>query len=625
MPQPPQYLRITDFSTDEANNLTGRSTVRTPNLDTEFDNVKLTLDQLLTNIGLIQRDDGKLLDGIVTQASLSSTVTALFVAIGANPRGAWLTGTLYAAKDIIETGAPVAPYMCVIPHTSGVFATDYAAGRWVVLGAGLPNASQVSSTPTGSVAATNVQSAIAEIDGEKVAKALNGSDFANIATVRDNLSVFSRADVQTSSYVVATAAGTFDAITASFTPAITTLTNHQILHVRAIGANTVTNPTFTPNSGVVTAKTIKKLNNIALGVGDIKGSSHVMILQYNSTIDAWFLLNPTINITVSTFMETLLDDADVSIAQTTLGISTFIKTLIDDADATTARATLGITSTWTSAQQIGSGLTIGTVGNPAIAALNGTDVAFIDSTNDSLRTYRSNGSVFAQIGISLAIATVGNPAIAALNGTDIAFIDDSNDSLRTYRFDGTNWAQVGSSLAITTVGVPALAALNSTDIAFIDNINASLRTYRFNGSTWAQVGSGLSVSSATSALTALNATDVAFIDSTIEQLTTYRFNGTTWAVVGNGLSIATAGNPALAGLNGTDVAFIDGTNRSMRIYRFSGTNWAQSGSGLTIINTDFPALAALNGTDVAFIDINNASLRTYRFGQFSGAGPYKPA
>ena len=292
MPQPPQYIRITDFSTDEANSLSGRSTVRTANLDTELDNVKLTLDQLNTNIGLIQRDDGKLLDQVVSQASLSSAVTALFVAIGANPRGAWLTATVYAFKDIIETGSPIAPYMCVTAHTSGVFSTDYTAGRWVVIGSAQPIASQVTSTATGDVSATNVQSAIAELASEKVAKALNGSDFANISTVRDNLSVFSRTEGQTSSYLAATAAGTFDAITASFTPAITALTNGQVLYVRAIGANTVTNPTFTPNSGVVTAKTIKKLNNIVLNVGDINGSSHVLILQYNLTVDAWFLLNP---------------------------------------------------------------------------------------------------------------------------------------------------------------------------------------------------------------------------------------------------------------------------------------------------------------------------------------------
>ena len=601
MPQPPQYTRITSFSADEANNLTGRSTVRTTNLNTEFDNAKLTLDQILTNLGLIQRDDGKLLDGIVTLASLSSAVTALFVAGGGNPRGAWLTATAYAFKDIIETGAPVVPYMCVTAHTSGVFATDYAAGRWVVIGAGLPAATQVSVTPTGGVAATNAQTAIAELDSEKVAKASNGSDFANIGTTRTNLSVFSQVEGQTSSYVVATAAGTFDAITASFTPAITVLTNHQILFVRAIGANTVTNPTFTPNSGVVTAKTIKKLNNAALIVGDIIGSSHVLILQYNSIIDAWFLLN----------------------SASLPGVSSFMSTVLDDVDASAARATLGTTSTWTGSIQVGSSLALAT-GSTALAALNGSDVALIDDFNDVLATYRFSGqSTWAIVGSGLAV-TSGVPALAALNGTDVAFIDSANDSLRTYRFNSSIWAIVGSGLAIATVGSPALAALNNTDVAFIDDSNASLRTYRWNGSIWAQVGSGLSIATITNPrLTALNSTDVAFIDTTFLSLRTYRWNGSTWALVGSGLSIS-SGLQAITALNGTDIAFIDVTNDTLRVFRFnfSTLTWAQVGNGLSIVIAS-TALAALNGSDVALMV--DGSLRTYRFNQYFGDGPYRPA
>ena len=43
---------------------------------------------------------------------------------------------------------------------------------------------------------------------------------------------------------------------------------------------------------------------------------------------------------------------------------------------------------WIRAELVGSGLSIGGVGTPALAPLNGTDVAFIDAGNDQLRTYR---------------------------------------------------------------------------------------------------------------------------------------------------------------------------------------------------------------------------------------------
>lgn len=43
-------------------------------------------------------------------------------------KGAWLTGTVYSANDCIqEIGSG---YICIVPHTSGTFATDLAAGKW---------------------------------------------------------------------------------------------------------------------------------------------------------------------------------------------------------------------------------------------------------------------------------------------------------------------------------------------------------------------------------------------------------------------------------------------------------------------------------------------------------------
>lgn len=310
MTQPAQYTPTTDFSQDEANSVSGRSNVRTAQLDTEFINIQTSINQLVTNIGLLQRDDGALLDGIVTMQALSAAVTALFVSIGANPRGAWVTATAYAVKDIIETGSPLAPYMCVTAHTSGVFATDYAAHKWVALGANTASATNVVFTPTGTVAATNAQTAIAEVASEAVQKSANGSDFASIATTRTNLSVPSIAEVQTHASTVSAAGGTSDAITGSYTPAITPATDKMILFVRAGGANTSTTPTFTPNSGVVAAKTIKKSNLQALVVGDIAGSGHVLALQWNSSDDSWTLLNPA-------FPSTTFRDTDFIVSDNT--------------------------------------------------------------------------------------------------------------------------------------------------------------------------------------------------------------------------------------------------------------------------------------------------------------------
>jgi hypothetical protein len=84
------------------------------------------------------------------------------------------------------------------------------------------------------------------------------------------------------------------------------------------------------------------------------------------------------------------------------------------------------------------------------------------------------------IGTELNISGVGTqPALAALNSTDVAFIDSSNDDLRIYRWSGSTWSMIGTELNISGIGFPALAALNSTDVAFIDNNNGNLRVYHF--------------------------------------------------------------------------------------------------------------------------------------------------
>lgn len=98
------------------------------------------------------------------------------------------------------------------------------------------------------------------------------------------------------SYQVAFAAGTSDAITATFNPAPRRWSAGVPFFVRASAANTTTIPTFTANNGVLGAKTIVKGNGSALGLGDIAGAGHWLLFQYDTALDKVVLLNPATGI-----------------------------------------------------------------------------------------------------------------------------------------------------------------------------------------------------------------------------------------------------------------------------------------------------------------------------------------
>lgn len=86
------------------------------------------------------------------------------------------------------------------------------------------------------------------------------------------------------------AGGTADALTATFVPAITTLTAGSLVYVRAASANATTAPTFRANA--TAAKVIVKGNGVALQPGDIAGAGHWLELAYDATLDKWVLANP---------------------------------------------------------------------------------------------------------------------------------------------------------------------------------------------------------------------------------------------------------------------------------------------------------------------------------------------
>lgn len=85
------------------------------------------------------------------------------------------------------------------------------------------------------------------------------------------------------------AAGTVDAITATYSPAVA-YTDGLMVGFRASGANTLTNPTFNANG--LGAKTITKKGGAALAAGDIPGNLAEVFLRYNLANTRFELMNP---------------------------------------------------------------------------------------------------------------------------------------------------------------------------------------------------------------------------------------------------------------------------------------------------------------------------------------------
>ena len=89
----------------------------------------------------------------------------------------------------------------------------------------------------------------------------------------------------------AAATGTADAITATFTPAIT-LADQQKCCVVLAYANATATPTFAPNG--LTARTITKTGGAALAAGDLPGAGAAALLIYNLANTRWELMNPAV-------------------------------------------------------------------------------------------------------------------------------------------------------------------------------------------------------------------------------------------------------------------------------------------------------------------------------------------
>jgi hypothetical protein len=125
MAQPSTYNRQASFQDYQA--ASPSAPISGTDLDSEFNQVKITLDEILQNMALLQRDDGDL-----ANESVGNDQLAPALAIGFNSPTQWLTATDYIADtDTVFNDNKF--YVCRTTHTSGTFATDLAAVKWELL------------------------------------------------------------------------------------------------------------------------------------------------------------------------------------------------------------------------------------------------------------------------------------------------------------------------------------------------------------------------------------------------------------------------------------------------------------------------------------------------------------
>lgn len=122
-----------------------------------------------------------------------------------------------------------------------------------------------------------------------------GNDVLDNGDTAPILALLNQAVGNISTAHIATATGSADEITATFSPAIT-LSNGMVVYVRATAANTTTAPTFNPDN--LGALPIVKGANVALAAGDIGGAGYWMILQYDQAFNKWVLQNPATGINI---------------------------------------------------------------------------------------------------------------------------------------------------------------------------------------------------------------------------------------------------------------------------------------------------------------------------------------
>jgi len=203
-------------------------------------------------------------------------------------------------------------------------------------------------------------------EGTTAVSWLTGDYAANNPTAGAIANLAQPIQIQSNQFVSSSAGGTADALTGTFTPAITSLTNGMALNVRAGSANATTTPTFSPNG--LTPLVIVKGAGVPLAVGDIAGAGHWIELQYDQTLNVWVLLNP------ATGVSTRAANFTKSVIPAGSAYSTVVLT------AAQSGSFVKLTNTYATLPALAQGLTYTFIGPGIINAGYSAQVNYPDNT-----------------------------------------------------------------------------------------------------------------------------------------------------------------------------------------------------------------------------------------------------
>lgn len=135
-------------------------------------------------------------------------------------RGTWTTGVLYSSNDYVVNGHQFA--VCATDHTAGVFATDEAAGNWVVI-ADLTASVAAAAASAGAAAASETNaSSFADAAAVSETNATNAAATATTKASEASTSATNAATSATNAANSATAAGTSETNAAASAATATT-------------------------------------------------------------------------------------------------------------------------------------------------------------------------------------------------------------------------------------------------------------------------------------------------------------------------------------------------------------------------------------------------------------------